>query len=111
MEGERSMKFWIGTSGFQYPEWKGTFYPEDLSTAKMLPFYAERFPTTENFGFVIRTETGFDHDIARAVPGREKSSPRTRYHHTPGGSGPRVAPFWPITARSSNALVAYVSFS
>ena len=37
------MNFWIGTSGFQYAEWKGNFYPEDLPTAKMLPFYAERF--------------------------------------------------------------------
>src|SRR5256714_9197607 len=41
------MNHWIGTSGFQYPEWKGTFYPEDLSTSKMLGFYAERFTTTE----------------------------------------------------------------
>jgi uncharacterized protein YecE (DUF72 family) len=46
------MNHWIGTSGFQYPEWKGTFYPEDLSTAKMLPYYAERFTTTEvNYTF------------------------------------------------------------
>jgi uncharacterized protein YecE (DUF72 family) len=46
------MNFWIGTSGFQYSEWKGNFYPEDLSTAKMLPFYAERFSTTEiNYTF------------------------------------------------------------
>jgi uncharacterized protein YecE (DUF72 family) len=46
------MTFWIGTSGFQYAEWKGSFYPEDLSTAKMLPFYAERFSTTEiNYTF------------------------------------------------------------
>src|SRR5438477_771375 len=43
---------WIGTSGFQYPEWKGTFYPEDLPAAKMLPFYAERLSTTEvNYTF------------------------------------------------------------
>jgi len=43
---------WVGTSGFQYKEWKGTFYPETLSTAKMLPYYAERFPTTEiNYSF------------------------------------------------------------
>ena len=27
------MQTWIGTSGFQYPEWKGTFYPEDLAAA------------------------------------------------------------------------------
>jgi uncharacterized protein YecE (DUF72 family) len=46
------MNFWIGTSGFQYAEWKGNFYPEDLPTAKMLPFYAERFNTTEiNYTF------------------------------------------------------------
>jgi uncharacterized protein YecE (DUF72 family) len=43
---------WVGTSGFQYPEWKGTFYPATLSTARMLPYYAERFPTTEiNYSF------------------------------------------------------------
>jgi uncharacterized protein YecE (DUF72 family) len=46
------MNIWIGTSGFQYSEWKGTFYPEDLSTAKMLPYYAERLSTTEvNYTF------------------------------------------------------------
>jgi uncharacterized protein YecE (DUF72 family) len=43
---------WIGTSGFQYPEWRGTFYPEKFATAKMLPFYAERFATSEiNYTF------------------------------------------------------------
>lgn len=43
---------WIGTSGFQYPEWKGTFYPEKFSTKKMLSFYAEHFSTTEiNYTF------------------------------------------------------------
>jgi uncharacterized protein YecE (DUF72 family) len=43
---------WIGTSGFQYAEWKGNFYPEDLPTGKMLPFYAERFSSTEiNYTF------------------------------------------------------------
>lgn len=46
------MNVWIGTSGFQYAEWKGNFYPEDLPAAKMLPFYAERFSTTEiNYTF------------------------------------------------------------
>lgn len=46
------MNSWIGTSGFQYPEWKGYFYPKKLPAAKMLPFYAERFQTTEiNYTF------------------------------------------------------------
>jgi len=44
--------YWIGTSGYNYPEWKGSFYPADLSAAKMLPFYAARFPTVEiNYTF------------------------------------------------------------
>ena len=37
----------VGTSGYNYPEWKGSFYPPDLPAAKMLPFYAERFPSVE----------------------------------------------------------------
>jgi uncharacterized protein YecE (DUF72 family) len=41
------MNHWIGTSGFQYREWKGKFYPDDLSPAKMLAYYSERFPSTE----------------------------------------------------------------
>jgi uncharacterized protein YecE (DUF72 family) len=30
---------WIGTSGYNYPEWKGSFYPETLPAAKMLPYH------------------------------------------------------------------------
>jgi uncharacterized protein YecE (DUF72 family) len=43
---------WVGTSGYNYPEWKGSFYPEKLPAAKMLPYYAERFQTVEiNYTF------------------------------------------------------------
>ena len=43
---------WVGTSGYNYPEWKGSFYPDDLPSAKMLPYYAARFPTVEiNYTF------------------------------------------------------------
>jgi uncharacterized protein YecE (DUF72 family) len=46
------MKVQIGTSGYNYPEWRGTFYPEKFSTSKMLAYYAERFPTVEiNYTF------------------------------------------------------------
>jgi uncharacterized protein YecE (DUF72 family) len=48
---------WVGTSGYNYPEWKGTFYPETMPAAKMLPYYAERFDTVEiNYTF-YRTPT------------------------------------------------------
>ena len=43
---------WVGTSGYNYPEWKGTFYPDTLPAAKMLPYYAEHFPSVEiNYTF------------------------------------------------------------
>jgi len=42
----------IGTSGYNYPEWKGSFYPADLPAAKMLAYYAGRFDTVEiNYTF------------------------------------------------------------
>ncbi len=38
----------MGTSGYSYTEWVDAgFYPRGTPTAKMLPFYVERFPTTE----------------------------------------------------------------
>lgn len=49
MQAER---VFVGTSGYNYPEWRGTFYPEKFSTDKMLGFYAERFATVEiNYTF------------------------------------------------------------
>ena len=47
-----SSRVFVGTSGYNYPEWRGTFYPEKFSTDKMLAYYAERFPTVEiNYTF------------------------------------------------------------
>lgn len=37
----------VGTSGYSYKEWKGTFYPADLAASKMLSFYAEHFGSVE----------------------------------------------------------------
>src|SRR5690349_17703777 len=45
---------WIGTSGFGYSEWKGKFYPQELSAKKMLVYYGEHFPTTES-NYTFRT--------------------------------------------------------
>src|SRR5438876_11907591 len=43
----RAMRVRVGTSGYSYKEWKGSFYPDDLPAAKMLPYYAERFDGAE----------------------------------------------------------------
>ena len=37
----------VGTSGWNYSEWKGSFYPSDMKPAAMLPYYAGRFSTVE----------------------------------------------------------------
>jgi uncharacterized protein YecE (DUF72 family) len=37
----------VGTSGFSYAEWKGPFYPADLSASGMLAYYAEQLPAVE----------------------------------------------------------------
>src|SRR5260370_33950724 len=37
----------VGTSGYSYKQWKGSFYPEKLPDKEMLSFYAKQFPTVE----------------------------------------------------------------
>ncbi|HVZ67407.1 MAG TPA: DUF72 domain-containing protein [Patescibacteria group bacterium] len=41
------MKIYIGTSGYNYREWKGSFYPDDLPQKKWLPYYSGIFNTVE----------------------------------------------------------------
>ena len=38
---------YVGTSGYSYKEWKGSFYPEKLPANEMLAYYAERFNAVE----------------------------------------------------------------
>jgi len=40
-------RLYAGTSGFSYPEWKGSFYPAGLPASEMLQFYSRAFPTVE----------------------------------------------------------------
>ncbi len=41
------MPVWIGTSGWQYKDWRGRFYPPKLAQVRWLEHYAERFDTVE----------------------------------------------------------------
>jgi uncharacterized protein YecE (DUF72 family) len=41
------MNLYVGTSGYSYKEWKGSFYPKALPPAQMLSYYGERFRTVE----------------------------------------------------------------
>ena len=41
------MELYVGTSGYSYEEWRGSFYPEDLPAKRMLTYYGERLNAVE----------------------------------------------------------------
>jgi uncharacterized protein YecE (DUF72 family) len=41
------MNLYVGTSGYSYKEWKGSFYPEKLAAKDMLPYYASKLRAVE----------------------------------------------------------------
>ena len=41
------MEIRVGTSGYAYKEWRGSFYPEKFKPALMLGYYSARFSTVE----------------------------------------------------------------
>jgi uncharacterized protein YecE (DUF72 family) len=43
----RTAQVRIGTSGWAYDHWKGTFYPDDLADADRLAYYAGQFGSVE----------------------------------------------------------------
>jgi uncharacterized protein YecE (DUF72 family) len=43
-----------GTSGWQYRDWRGSFYPAGLPVSRWLGHYAGQFPTVENNGTFYR---------------------------------------------------------
>ena len=63
--------YWVGTSGYNYQEWKGSFYPEDLSDKKMLAFYGGRFSSVEiNYTFYRMPTNRILSNWAAEVPDR-----------------------------------------
>jgi uncharacterized protein YecE (DUF72 family) len=46
------MRIHVGTSGYNYAEWRGTFYPAAFPAGEMFAYYAARFRTVEiNYTF------------------------------------------------------------
>jgi len=67
---------YVGTSGYRYKDWTGSFYPDGLPEKEQLGFYSERFPVVElNFTYygiprpsviasmVERTPEGFQFSV------------------------------------------------
>jgi uncharacterized protein YecE (DUF72 family) len=102
---------WIGTSGYNYPEWKGSFYPADLPAAKMLPYYAGRFPTVEiNYTFYRMPTEKLVAGWAAQTPSPFKltlKSPRRITHDSRlKDCGPAVANFCQVAATLGDKLGA-----
>lgn len=62
-------RLYIGTSGYQYPHWRGVFYPDDLPKSRWFEFYARHFDTVEinNTFYRLPGATVFD-DWRDAAP-------------------------------------------
>jgi len=59
-ENKMRNKYFIGTSGWNYPHWKGIFYPETLSPGKWLEYYTKFYKAVElnvTFYRLIKKET------------------------------------------------------
>jgi uncharacterized protein YecE (DUF72 family) len=59
--GETRRVILVGTSGWQYRDWKDRFYPARLPQREWLTFFSERFPTVEvnNSFYGLPTEETF----------------------------------------------------
>jgi uncharacterized protein YecE (DUF72 family) len=63
------MNFYVATSGYSYPEWKGLFYPEKLPARQMLRFYGEHFQAVEvNYTFRRMPTASLLEGWSRSVP-------------------------------------------
>jgi uncharacterized protein YecE (DUF72 family) len=71
----------VGTSGWQYRDWRGRFYPERLPQSKWLEHYVTEFPTVElnNSFYRLPSEAAFDAWRERTPDGFVMAVKASRY--------------------------------
>lgn len=108
---DRAPRVLIGTSGFSYPAWHGTFYPEDLPAREMLRFYSRalgtveinhtfrRLPTVELLkGWARQTPLGFrfalkaPQRITHVLRLRDAGEVTAAFCRAAAGLGPKLGP-------------------
>jgi uncharacterized protein YecE (DUF72 family) len=108
------MDCFVGTSGFSYPAWKGSFYPEKWPAKKMLAYYAERFSTVEiNNTFyrmpVEKNLRDWSSEVGDKFMFILKAPQRITHVHKLEGTSDDVSHFWKI-AQTLNAKLGPVLF-
>ena len=64
------INLYVGTSGYSYKEWKGSFYPEKIPAKEMLHYYSERLSTVEiNATFYRMPQPSMIENWQEQVPG------------------------------------------
>jgi uncharacterized protein YecE (DUF72 family) len=105
------MTVWIGTSGWQYRDWRGPVYPPKLPLERWLEWYADRFATVEsNNAFYRLPERRIFEAWAERTPAdfvmavkvsrylthikrlREPAEPVARFVGRVTGLGPKLGP-------------------
>lgn len=105
------MPVWVGTSGWQYQDWRGRLYPERLPQRRWLEYYVRQFATVElnNAFYRLPDRAAFDSWRARTPPGfvmavkasrylshikrlRDPAEPVARLLEHARGLGPRLGP-------------------
>jgi uncharacterized protein YecE (DUF72 family) len=71
----------VGTSGWQYDDWRGTFYPKSLPKARWLEHYARRFASVEvnNTFYRLPGEGAFERWRDASPPGFRWAVKASRY--------------------------------
>ncbi len=65
------MQVWIGTSGYSYPDWVGSFYPAGTRPQRMLAHYCRVFPLVElNFTYYRPPTADMLARLARQTPAK-----------------------------------------
>src|SRR5215475_1683575 len=90
------MNLYVGTSGYSYKPWKGTFYPKDLPDKQMLHYYGERFRTVEinNTFYRMPSETvlkNWANEVPEGFAFVLKASQRITHQHKLKGADDSVS--------------------
>jgi uncharacterized protein YecE (DUF72 family) len=93
----------VGTSGYAYPEWRGTFYPKEMPASRFLEHYASVFDTVElnNTFYRLPTESavaGWAAGVPEGFVYSLKASMRITHQKRLRDAGEPLERLWSVSA-------------